>query len=216
MLEIVFVVIIYFFSIVIHEVAHGTAAYILGDPTAKDAGRLTLNPISHIDPVGTVLLPLLAVFLHVPLLGWAKPVPFNPMYFKNVRRGTFIVSAAGVSLNLILAVIFGSAVRILQMGALGTVLGISLEPIIFIFSIVTLANLALGLFNLVPIPPLDGSKILFSILGARAAGTLFFLEQWGFFILIGLIYFVPAFTRFLSLLIGGGFALLTGGAPFPF
>src|SRR3989344_3053857 len=104
--DIGFVILIYFFSVVVHEVAHGAVAYMLGDPTAKDAGRLTLNPLPHIDPVGTVMIPLLAVFLGAPLIGWARPVPYNPMYFKNVRRGTFLVAGAGGCFQLLVAIFF--------------------------------------------------------------------------------------------------------------
>ncbi|OHA01431.1 MAG: hypothetical protein A3H71_00455 [Candidatus Sungbacteria bacterium RIFCSPLOWO2_02_FULL_48_13b] len=208
--DIGFVILIYFFSVVVHEVAHGAVAYMLGDPTAKDAGRLTLNPLPHIDPVGTVMIPLLAVFLGAPLIGWARPVPYNPMYFKNVRRGTFLVAGAGVFLNLLLAIVFGLAIRFLLMGQISADISFSLQKILFIFSVATSANLALGIFNLVPIPPLDGSKLLWSISARGGQEIYYFLERYGFFILLALIYFVPAFGGAVSMLIGGSFKLLTG------
>ncbi len=212
MMEIVFIIIIYFFSIVIHEVAHGAVAYLLGDPTAKNAGRLTLNPLPHIDPFGTVLLPLVmalpAFFGARPLIfGWAKPVPFNPMFFKNIRRGTFLVAIAGVSANLSLAVIFAVFLRLLDPLLSGYLSAVALESLSTVFSTVVIANLVLGIFNLFPIPPLDGSKVLFSLLPERFIGLQMMLEQYGLFLLIGLIVFLPGL---LGSLVFFAFRLLVG------
>jgi len=212
MLEIVFIVIIYFFSIVIHEVAHGAAAYMLGDPTAKNAGRLTLNPLPHIDPFGTVLLPLVmalpAFFSARPLIfGWARPVPFNPMFFKNIRRGTFLVSIAGVSANLSLAIIFSVFLRFLDPLLSGYLSAVMIQSLATVFSTVVIANLVLGIFNLFPIPPLDGSRVLFSLLPDRFTKLQMMLEQYGLFLLIALIVFLPGL---LSSLVFFVFRLLVG------
>jgi len=212
MLEIVFIVIIYFFSIVIHEVAHGAAAYMLGDPTAKNAGRLTLNPLPHIDPFGTVLLPLVmalpAFFGARPLIfGWARPVPFNPMFFKNIRRGTFLVSIAGVSANLSLAIIFSVFLRFLDPLLSGYLSAVMIQSLATVFSTVVIANLVLGIFNLFPIPPLDGSRVFFSLLPDRFTKLQMMLEQYGLFLLIALIVFLPGL---LSSLVFFAFRLLVG------
>src|SRR3989344_3603832 len=204
--------IIYFFSIVIHEVAHGAAAYMLGDPTAKNAGRLTLNPLPHIDPFGTVLLPLVmalpAFFGARPLIfGWARPVPFNPMFFKNIRRGTFLVSIAGVSANLSLAIIFSVFLRFLDPLLSGYLSAGMIQSLATLFSTVVIANLVLGIFNLFPIPPLDGSRVLFSLLPDRFTKLQMMLEQYGLFVLIALIVFLPGL---LSSLVFFVFRLLVG------
>lgn len=209
----IFIAVIYFFSIVMHEVAHGLVAYGLGDPTAKNAGRLTLNPVSHIDPFGTILLPLImaipAFFGATPIIfGWAKPVPFNPMYFKDIRSGTFLVAGAGVFVNFLMAIIFSMILRY-AVPALGTSLSSEAKSnLIFIFSAIVFANLALGIFNLFPIPPLDGSKLLFSILPRSAFPTIAFLEHYGIFILLLILFLAPGV---LSILVGGAFHLLVGG-----
>lgn len=167
------------FSIVIHEIAHGYAAYRLGDPTARDAHRLTLNPLAHIDPMGSVLLPLFLVLTNSPVLfGWAKPVPFNPAYFRNVKKGTMIVGAAGPAANLVLALIAGTLFRILTP-----------DGIIGLFLVhACIINVVLAVFNLVPIPPLDGSRIVVGFLPAHLAPKYLSIERYGFFIIIALLY----------------------------
>lgn len=202
---IVFTVLIYFISIVLHEVAHGLAAYALGDPTAKNEGRLTLNPIAHIDPFGTILLPILAIVLRSPILfGWAKPVPYNPMYFKNVRLGTFLVAIAGVGMNLLIAIFFGLIVRFgippwgdNQLAA----------NFLQIAGIIVWANLVLGIFNLIPIPPLDGSKVLFSLLSIEIGPVYFFLERFGIFILL---FLLLQFPGVIGGLVNNSFIFITG------
>ena len=143
-------------SVVIHEVSHGWMAYILGDPTANLAGRLTLNPIPHIDPVGSIIVPLVLSLLPGGIVfGWAKPVPYNP-YNLRVKNGPAYVALAGPASNFIIAIIFSLLIR----SGLGmSLLGIQALPIL---STIVLVNIMLGLFNLIPIPPLDGSTILFS------------------------------------------------------
>jgi Zn-dependent protease len=180
---IVFSVIILIFSVVIHEVAHGYAALYLGDTTAKYAGRLTLNPVKHLDPVGSVALPLLLVLINSGfLIGWAKPVPFNPYNLKSRRWGELIVAAAGPASNLFIALVFGIIVR------LEGIIGLS-AGFIEISVMIILINLVLAIFNLIPIPPLDGSKILFGLFPQlnplREA-----LERWGFVVLIFFIFFL--------------------------
>lgn len=144
-------------SIIIHEVAHGYAAYALGDPTAKLRGRLTLNPIPHIDMVGSIIIPAFLIFTHASILfGWAKPVPYNPYNLKNQRWGEAIVGFAGVATNLLIAIAFGLATRY-AMGAGYDTVANATATICFV-------NLFLGLFNLLPIPPIDGYTILRGIL----------------------------------------------------
>jgi len=155
-LIIIFGFIILIFSVIIHEVAHGTMAFALGDPTAKIEGRLSLNPINHIDPVGTIFLPLLLIFLGSPvIIGWAKPVPVNFYNLTDKRYGALKVSLAGPLVNFIIATFFALVIRFaptLNQGAYD------------IFQLVSIYNLCLALFNLIPIFPLDGFHILFDLL----------------------------------------------------
>ncbi|MDK2948864.1 MAG: hypothetical protein PWQ56_29 [Patescibacteria group bacterium] len=181
-MEIIIVsLIVLLFSIVIHEVAHGSVAYSLGDSTAKDAGRLTLNPISHLDPIGSVMLPAFLIFLGGPVIGWAKPVPINPYNFNDPKWGDLKVSIAGPLANFFLALVFGLLVMFVSLP----------ESFLVVSLLVIFYNVALGLFNLIPIPPLDGSHILFSFLGEKGFGIRRFLEQYGFFLLLLLIFIVP-------------------------
>jgi Zn-dependent protease len=149
-------------------VAHGYAADALGDPTARLSGRLTLNPLPHIDPLGSIILPaILALSGSSILFGWAKPVPYNPYNLRNGRFGELLVAAAGPGTNIFIAVVFGLILRF------GNVSG----PFFEFASIVILINLMLAFFNLIPIPPLDGSKILINLLPFRAAYALRSVEE---------------------------------------
>jgi Zn-dependent protease len=161
-LSITFELLILIFSIVIHEVAHGYAANSLGDPTARLSGRLTLNPIKHIDLVGSILVPAFLVLTNAGILfGWAKPVPYNPFNLKNQRWGEAIVAVAGPATNLFLAVLLGLVARF------GS--GTLPDPFIVIATVAAFVNLFLGLFNLIPLPPLDGYTTLRGILPYRLA-----------------------------------------------
>ncbi len=156
--DIIFGLVILIISVILHEVAHGYMANWLGDPTARLSGRLTLNPASHIDPVGSVLLPLVLTLTHSPfLIGYAKPVPYNP-YNLPGKYDEGLVAFAGPGTNIIIAVIFGLVVRFA---------GATLSPaLVSACTIIVIINLVLAIFNLIPIPPLDGSKVLGSIFGA--------------------------------------------------
>lgn len=165
-IEMIFSIVILLLSVVIHEVSHGYAAYFLGDPTAKLAGRLTLNPIKHLDPIGSVLVPLLTYSAGGFIFGWAKPVPYNP-YNLRFRHGGAVVGAAGPFSNLAIAAVFAGLIRLAaNMGLPSAFVELS--------ALIVLLNLILAIFNLLPVPPLDGSKILFSFLPYR----YHWLEEW--------------------------------------
>lgn len=188
----IFTVIVLVFSVIIHEVAHGYAANSLGDPTAKLAKRLTLNPLRHIDLIGSILVPGLLVLSNSGFLfGWAKPVPYNPYNLRNQRWGEAFVAVAGVATNLVLALVFGLLARY----AYGT----GALAFADLASIITLVNLFLGLFNLIPIPPLDGYTFLRSILPTRTALSFRDFEDriraGGF---VSLIVFLLVFSYFLA------------------
>ena len=172
-------IILFIFSVIIHEVMHGLVALKFGDRTALNAGRLTLNPLPHIDPIGTILMPILLVLAHGPIIGAAKPVPVNPLNFSNIRQGELMVSAAGILANFTLAIL----------GAILFHLFGSLDFLAEVLAFLVTINLALGIFNLIPIPPLDGSKIVMSQLSYQAAQQYSRLEPFGIFILLALIYF---------------------------
>lgn len=172
---------IFAFAIIIHEVAHGWVAYKLGDPTAKLSGRLTLNPVSHIDPIGTVLLPIALVLTGSPVVfGWAKPVPINFFGLRNPKRDIMLVGAAGPLANIMFAFILAAIFRLFP------VLHVPMVATLVFYSI--LINLVLAAFNLIPIPPLDGSRILFGLLPPEVAMRYMSIEPYGFIILIILIW----------------------------
>src|SRR4030043_788736 len=161
------------FSVIIHEVAHGWVAYRMGDSTAKWSGRLSLNPLNHLDPIGTLML-FLAGF------GWAKPVPINFENLSDKRKGLIFVSSAGIVANILLAFISLLFIRLFSTSSSGIV-------VILVYYVVQI-NITLAALNLIPIPPLDGSKILMGITWKRTPHFLIRLEPYGFFIIIGFLY----------------------------
>lgn len=190
------------FAITIHESSHGWAAYKMGDPTAYAMGRITLNPIAHIDPIGTILLPLILVIMGAPPFGWAKPVPVNPMNLKDPRRDNLIISAAGPLSNFSVAFLAFLGIRILKIlspslfhpygGFSGLASGIFL-----ILYYTVLINIILAVFNLIPIPPLDGSGVLMGLISDEAAAKYEQIRPFGFIILIVLIM-----TGFIGQILG--------------
>lgn len=209
LMEYLFLIIILIFSIVIHEVSHGAMANYLGDPTAKEAGRLTLNPIRHLDPIGSIFLPLILILMKSPfLIGWAKPVPINPDNFRDQRWDPTKVAIAGPGSNFILALIFGIFSRFLpieegiKIGIITSFFGRDLETLSYllqnnpfaqvflIFSFIVFINILLAIFNLIPIPPLDGSHLLFSFLPSSLEDLKIFLQQYGMFIFLLFLFLV--------------------------
>lgn len=173
-------IIILLFSVIVHEVMHGLMALKFGDHTAQRVGRLTLNPIPHIDLFGTILLPGLLIMSGSPILfGWAKPVPVNPLNFSNLRKGELFVSAVGILANFSLAILAATVFHILN--ALPQTFPALLGSLL---RFTVLINLVLGVFNLFPIPPLDGSKILLSQLPYNLAKQYQKLERYGILILL--------------------------------
>ncbi len=191
------------FSVMVHEISHGYIAERLGDPTARLAGRLTLNPLKHIDPVGSVLLPAVLHFSGAPMIGWAKPVPYNPMNLKDPVGGGAKIAAAGPLSNFLLAAVFGLLIR----GLIGTVE----TQLLLLFAHIALVNIWLGIFNLFPIPPLDGSKVLYALMPKSPASfeIVRFLEQYGFLLLFALIFFFDL-GRLLFPITRVIFTLMTG------
>lgn len=188
-------------SVVIHEVSHGYAALALGDPTAKYQGRLTLNPISHLDPIGSFFVPLIGYFAGGFIVGWAKPVPFNPYNLRNQRWGEALVAVAGPISNIALAILFGLTIRFLP-----EYINIS-QSFLNLASSVVLINIILAIFNLIPIPPLDGSKILFAFLPYKWQTLRQSFERFGLILVFIFILFI---WQIMSHIIGFIFTLLTG------
>lgn len=204
----IFSIVILIFSIVIHEFAHGWMADSLGDPTARHMGRLTLNPIPHIDLMGSIIIPLFLLLSNAGfIIGWAKPVPYNPHNLRDQKNGPALVGAAGPASNLLLALIFGIIIRIL----LGQGMAMN-SDMIMLFSIIVFYNILLAVFNLVPIPPLDGSKILFHFLPYSMHNIRETLERNGILLLILFIFFgfqlIIPIMLFLFSLITGDIGLL--------
>jgi Zn-dependent protease len=201
-ISLVFSIIILIMSVVLHELSHGYAAVALGDPTPRIQGRLTLNPLKHLDPVGSVLVPIITSLFGFTF-GWAKPVQWNPYNLKNPRSGEVIIAAAGPACNLLIAIVFGLLIRLSE---LPNFVSFS-ASFIQISSYVVLINIVLALFNLVPLPPLDGSHILFSLLPPRLANIRMIIERYSiFFLLIALFVIWPLVSPLIYVL----FHALTG------
>lgn len=187
-------------AIVLHEVAHGFVANLLGDPTAKMAGRLTLNPVKHIDPFGTVLLPLLMAMMQGPVFGYAKPVPYNPAYFKDKRVGDVLVGLAGPCANLLMALV-GAGLLWALLPLAKTVLATGDEGLFYYFYLwflpqFVVINLYLMFFNLLPIPPLDGSSIFAILVPERHLGTYYAIERYAMPVFLIVAFVVPSVTGF--------------------
>jgi Zn-dependent protease len=174
------------FAVTVHEVAHGWVASKFGDNTAKRLGRLTLNPIKHIDMMGTIIIPLLCLSLGNFIFGWAKPVPINPSNFKNIKRDSAIVAAAGPASNLLMAFIWGGVAKLGFM--LLPQVGPNAQFLVYTGSAGVAINCVLMILNLVPIPPLDGSRVVASLLPPRLERSYEAIEPYGFLILILLIF----------------------------
>lgn len=175
-------------GVVVHEYAHGRVAEIMGDPTARNAGRLTFNPLPHLDPFGSVLLPLLLLLTGSPILfAAAKPVPVNPMNFRHGRRDFFWVGLAGPASNLAIAFISGIILATVYVLAPGAIAALKIME-----SMVTI-NCVLAVFNLVPLPPLDGSRLVMAYLPQKWLKGYTSIEPFGIFIIFGLFFFVPGF-----------------------
>lgn len=197
---IIFQIAIIIVSIVFHELSHGYAAYFLGDPTAKYAGRLTLNPLKHLEIFGSIIVPLLTFALGGIVFGWAKPVPYNPYNLRAKKYGEVIVALAGPVSNLFIATAFALYIR-----SLGGDIGSS--PTGQIAVLIVLVNLTLAIFNLIPVPPLDGSKILWGLLPYRWYPVKAFVERN---MIAFIIVVIIAISFILDPVVAGLFYLLTG------
>lgn len=196
----IFQLIVLIFSVIVHEISHGAIAYYLGDDTAQRMGRLTLNPLKHIDPFGSIILPAI---LSIPrlfgaqpiIVGWAKPVEYNPENLKNPRAGAGLIAAAGPVSNILLALIFTALLVVIP----------AQEALSTAFQFIILINLMLAVFNLIPIPPLDGSKILMALLPRESHSAIVFMERNSlFFLLLFIMFGLP----FVQVIVGALYSAL--------
>ena len=198
--QLIIYMVVLLFAISAHEAAHAWMSYKFGDDTAYLLGRVTLNPVSHTDPIGTLLIPIAGFVLGsiggaagaIPLIGWGKPTPVNPLRWRNKNVANVMVSIAGILANLLIAICALILIKVVQ--ATGWFGGAELaewvrEPVWLLLMMSLIMNMSLAVFNLLPIPPLDGSKVLGTFLPASAQPVLAMLEQYGFLILMAAIYF---------------------------
>jgi Zn-dependent protease len=200
-IQFIFWLIILVMSVVIHEVSHGYVAQMFGDPTPRLQGRLTLNPIKHLDMFGSIIIPLITFMAGGIIFGWAKPVEINPYNMTNRRKGELFTALAGPASNLILALIFGLIIRFAYTA------GLISEGFMQLSVMIVITNITLAIFNLIPIPPLDGSKIVFSLLPARYEHIRNYMEMYS---LVLVILLILVLWRFITPIIPFIFTLLTG------
>jgi len=205
------------FAVVFHEVAHGWVANRLGDHTARDMGRLTLNPLPHIDLLGTVILPVLCIIAGSPIFGYAKPVPINPYNFRDPKKDMALSSLAGPGVNIAMALLSTFLLRVVMAGLEGRVpaqvWGWFATPVTLMLGYGVIINVVLAVLNLIPIPPLDGSRVVYWLLPNRMAAAYYQLERYGLVILMLLMFtgilgkiIFPIIRPLLGLLLGeGGF-----------
>lgn len=191
------------FSLTVHEAAHAWAAHRCGDDTARLMGRMTLSPVPHIDLLGTVVFPLMAIVTGVPVIGWAKPVPVNPSRLRHVRRDSVLVAAAGPASNLLLAVMAALVIRIIPSDALAAAGPAVAAPVFELLGRMLGMNVLLAIFNMLPIPPLDGSGVLAGLLPARVSGAFDVVRPYGFVVLYGLML-----SGWLAILIGRPYSMV--------
>ena len=187
-LEIVIQIVVLLFAVSFHESAHGYVAMKCGDNTARDLGRITMNPLKHLDPIGSLFFPALLAFSGLPVFGWARPVPVSLRGVRNPRRANLLVSAAGPVSNVLLAVLFGVAFVVLKRLLLLDGDPAILRPLFLIAGASVLVNASLAIFNLLPIPPLDGFGVVESLAPPSALPGIIFLRRYGFIILIVLMF----------------------------
>lgn len=197
-----------FFSVIIHEVAHGYVAYKRGDPTAKLMGRLTLNPVSHVDIFGSIVLPLVLMISGAPIFGWAKPVPVNPARLYKPKTDMLWVSLAGCAANFLLAILAGIGMALIRNFASSDMS--VFVPVYQILQTVLIINIVLPVLNLIPIPPLDGSRVVYYLLPREMAIQYDKIGMYGFFIIFALLFtgilwkIISPVVYFLIALLGGG------------
>lgn len=187
-------------AIVLHEASHGFAAYKLGDPTAQRAGRLSFNPLKHVDPFGTVIMPLLLIAMNMPVFGYAKPVPYNPAYFEDPRKGDLIVGLAGPAANLVMAVLAGVVAWALYL-VLPVAQLVQQSDLFYYFYLMflpmfALINLYLMFFNLLPIPPLDGSSIFAFFLPPKHLPKYYKVQQYALPVFLVVVLLLPYVLHF--------------------
>ena len=198
--QLIIYLVVLLFAISAHEAAHAWMSYKFGDDTAYLLGRVTLNPVAHTDPVGTLLIPILGfvfasmggAMARIPLIGWGKPTPVNPLRWRNKDTANVMVSIAGILANITIAVVTLVVIKVIQYSgaaADGGLLASIREPVGLFLEFSLMMNASLAVFNLLPFPPLDGSKVLYTVLPASAQPVLATLEQYGFIILMAFIYF---------------------------
>lgn len=200
-IDFLFAIAVLILSVMLHEISHGYAAYILGDSTAKYAGRLSLNPLKHLDIFGSVILPAVTYLAGGFILGWAKPVPFNPFNLKNQKWGPAIVGLAGPLANLLIVGVFAGIIRA------GGQLSFLPLSVFQLSAAICLLNLQLAVFNLIPVPPLDGSKLLFAFLPYRWQKVQFILERYSFVFILIFLFLIWQFILPIVLFL---FRIITG------